>query len=262
MHLYRAYALALRHWYQLRSDTGHMLSLLYWPIMDIILIGYLGVWVDQSSANPEKAFMLIIGVIMWQFVVRGIYDVSVNFLFQDIWAHNMGNLFSSPLSLSEWIVASLLFSLSINAAILIVSPLVGWVCFGVNMFSLGTILIPTIISLIMFGLAVGYVSSGFLMYCGARYINYLYMSGWVFSAVSGAYFDVAILPVPLRMIARLFPLSYTFDVIRAYSSSALVPVNTLIISILLSGMYLIFSIVFFKWMFERSRSYGLSRLVD
>src|SRR6266498_3746127 len=66
------WAIVLRHIRLWKRDINFLLGGFYWPVLDIIIWGFLGAWIQQSQTaqfhNYEVAALL--GILLWQVIGR------------------------------------------------------------------------------------------------------------------------------------------------------------------------------------------------
>lgn len=107
----RIAAMVLRYWYLLRSSWPRLLELIYWPAVQMLMWGFLQLYVDQNASFFAKAGGIFIGaVLLWDILFRGQLGFSISFL-EEMWARNMGNLMMSPLRPGEFVAALMIMSL-------------------------------------------------------------------------------------------------------------------------------------------------------
>src|SRR3974377_2368636 len=95
--LNRVSAMARRYWYLLRSSWPRILDLIYWPTVQMLMWGFLHVYVPQERRIFARADGVFIGaVLLWDILFRGQLGFSISFL-EEMYAHNLGNLMMSPL---------------------------------------------------------------------------------------------------------------------------------------------------------------------
>ncbi len=93
----RVAAMVLRYWYLLRSSWPRMLELIYWPAVQMLMWGFLQLYISQNSGFFARAAGTFIGaVLLWDILFRGQLGFSISFL-EEMWARNLGNLMMSPL---------------------------------------------------------------------------------------------------------------------------------------------------------------------
>lgn len=262
MKWHRIWAIVVRHLRQLPSDFNKLSSIVYWPFLDIVIFGFVGSWVDSFTMLDTTKLILITNVVLWQIVVRADFGVSLNLL-EEIWAHNVSNLFSTPLTIWEWICATFIEGVIMLFGITAFCGAVVYALYGYNILSLGFWLVPIIFLMFLSGLTIGFFTSSLLIYWGVRIQTLAWMIGWIFAPVSGAYHPITVLPQFLQSVAHFLPLFYATQSIRVlFEGSAENPSLLLIKGYGLILIYLSISITLFVTMFKYSKQRGLHRLKD
>jgi len=159
--------------------------------------------------------------LLWDFFTRVMQGVTTSFL-EDIWSRSFINLFASPLTITEYVTGLVLTSIATSLIGLIVMLILATSIFHLSYFSFGLLLIPFLLVLFLFGIALGIAGTALVLRLGPA-------SEW---------------PQWMHAIAYLLPPSYVFEGMRAillgqpFSSSLLVWGITLACSyILLAGWY-------------------------
>src|SRR5436309_6272588 len=107
----RVAAMVRRYWYLLRSSWPRILDLIYWPTVQMLMWGFLQVYISQNSGFFARASGVFIGaVLMWDILFRGQLGFSVSFL-EEMWSRNLGNLMISPLRPIEFVAALMTMSI-------------------------------------------------------------------------------------------------------------------------------------------------------
>ena len=92
-----------RYWYLLRSSWPRMLDLIYWPAVQMLMWGFLQIYVSQNAGFFAQAGGVFIGaVLLWDILFRGQLGFSISFL-EEMYARNLGNLMMSPLRPAEFV---------------------------------------------------------------------------------------------------------------------------------------------------------------
>ena len=104
-------AMGLRYLFLLRSSWTRIVELAYWPIMQMVLWGFMSQFL-LTSVSPviKTAGMLIAAVLLWDVMFRSNIGVAVSFL-EEMWSRNLAQLFASPLRPYEWALSLLFISL-------------------------------------------------------------------------------------------------------------------------------------------------------
>lgn len=254
----RLFAFTLRHIYPLRRDFDLLSDMLYWPIIDILLWGITSQWLGSLSGISNVVVTIIMSLILWNVIWRSQSEVSRN-LIDEIWNNNLVNLFSTPLSLAEWMVGVLFLSLVkmvFTMAVLI--PIV-LVLYAVNVFSLGLWLIPFFILMVMTGWWVGFFAAGIVIRFGPKVQTVVWTLPGILLPFSATYFPVDLLPSFIRPISQFLPTTYVFESMRSLVMTGTVDLKYIAISFGLNIVLLTISMIWFVRSFRYSLTLGLGR---
>ena len=81
-----------RYWYLLRSSWPRVLDLIYWPTVQMLMWGFLQLYVTQNGGPFARTAGAFIGaVLLWDILFRGQLGFSISFL-EEMCAHNLANL--------------------------------------------------------------------------------------------------------------------------------------------------------------------------
>lgn len=259
MKLHRIYAVIRRHFMLTFRRADRIINVFYWPFLNIVLWGITSMWMAQQANNQNVITMILSGLILWQVVFRVNLETAKG-LFEELLSHNVVNLFSTPLTLSEWVVG--MMALGVINMVLVFSccSVVVWFLYGINTLALGWNLIPFVFSLLMAGWFIGFLICGLLIYWGLKAQDFVFTFGWVFSPFSAIYYPLAILPHWLQAIGKCLPMTYVFEAMRGILAGQPLNHQYIAISFGLNTVYLALSLLFFWYMFEKSKEKGLARL--
>lgn len=203
--------------------------------------------------------MILTGLILWQIVFRVNLETAKG-LFEELVNQNLINLFSTPLTLGEWIVAVMFLGVINMILMMICGILAVWALYGIQILSLGWSLLAYMISLLISGWSIGFFICGLLIYFGLKAQDFVYTIGWSFAPFSAIYYPLDVLPSWIQKISKCLPMTYVFESMRYTLKTGLISWHDLAISYVLNFLYLTASLLFFKYMFERSKEKGLARL--
>lgn len=260
MNINRVKAIIIRHLYNFKHHLDRLSDSFYWPAMDIVLWGLTSQYIQKTGGKVSNIVLILLsGLVFWQVVWRGQYEITVNFL-EEVWSQNLVNIFSTPLTLEEW-VAGVMFLGIIKMIITVTFAIfLVWLLYTINILSFGFLLIPFFISLLMMGWWVGLMITGLLVLFG-RQVQTLAWSGvFLLAPFSAVYYPINTLPAWGQIIARLLPSSYIFEGMRQVILTGKIPTLNLGISFVINFIYFFLSYIFFKWCFKKSKEKGLARL--
>lgn len=256
--LRRMYGLSLRHLYPLRRDFDLLSDMLYWPVIDILLWGITGRWLSSGTGAASAVTTILLGLIFWNVIWRSQSEVSRN-LIDEIWNNNLVNLFSTPLSLAEWIIGVIGLSIvKMLFTIVILVPII-LALYSVNVFVLGWWLIPFFIGTVMTGWWVGFISAGIVVRWGQKVQMVVWTLPGILLPFSVVYFPLAVLPTFLQPISYALPSTYIFESMRSLLTTGTVDGRLILLSIGLNLLYLILCLRWFVKQFRHSMRLGLGR---
>jgi len=260
MNIHRVKAIIIRHLYNFRHHLDRLSDSFYWPAMDIVLWGLTSQYIQNTGENINSIVLILLsGLVFWQVLWRGQYEITVSFL-EEVWSQNLVNIFSTSLTIGEWIMGVLFLGLikmiiTVSFAILLV-----WLLYSVNILNFGFLLIPFFINLLIMGWWVGLVVTGFLVMFGRQIQTLAWTGVYLLAPFSAIYYPVSSLPLWGQIIAKILPSSYVFEGMREVLITGKIPFQNLRISFILNFIYTIFAYFFFKWCFKKSKEKGLARL--
>jgi len=253
----RVGAMILRHLYVLRRSWPRLLELAYWPMVQMILWGFITVFfVRHSSWVVQATGVLISAVLLWDVLFRSNLGVSLPFI-EEMWARNLGQLFVSPLRVHEMVASLLIMSfirtlISVTPAALLALPL-----FHVWVFQLGPSLVAFFANLLVMGWSVGLVASALVLRFGMGAESLCWLGIFLFAPLSGIYYPIDTLPGWLQPVAWALPSTYVFEGMRSVLFDGVFRVDLLVGAVAWNILYLALACTVFLYMARVARERGL-----
>ena len=211
----RVRAMVRRYWYLLRSSWPRILDLIYWPAVQMLMWGFLQLYVSQNSGFFAQASGVFIGaVLLWDILFRGQLGFSISFL-EEMYARNLGNLMMSPLRPVEFIAALMIMSLVRLLIGMIPVSLLAIAFFGFNLWAFGFALAAFFLNLILTSWAIGIFVAGLLLRNGLGAESMAWTIMFLFLPLTCVYYPVEVLPHWLQYFAWALPPTYVFEGMRA-----------------------------------------------
>jgi len=211
----RVGALVRRYWYLLRSSWPRILDLIYWPTVQMLMWGFLQMYVAQNAGFFARAGGVFIGsVLLWDILFRGQLGFSISFL-EEMYARNLANLMMSPLRPVEFIAALMVMSLIRLSIGLVPVTLLAIAFFGFNLWALGIALAAFFINLILTSWSIGIFVAGLLLRNGLGAESMAWTIMFLFLPLTCVYYPVTVLPDWLQYVAWALPPTYVFEGMRA-----------------------------------------------
>jgi ABC-2 type transport system permease protein len=213
--LNRVGAMVRRYWYLLRSSWPRILDLIYWPTVQMLMWGFLQLYVAQHGGFFAKAGGVFIGaVLLWDILFRGQLGFSISFL-EEMYSHNLANIMMSPLRPVEFVAALMIMSVVRLLVGMVPVSLLAIAFFGFNVWSLGLALAAFFANLILTSWSIGIFVAGLLLRNGLGAESLAWTIMFLFLPLTCVYYPVAVLPDWLQYIAWSLPPTYVFEGMRA-----------------------------------------------
>jgi len=254
--LHRIGAMVLRYYYLMRSSWPRLLELIYWPMVQMLMWGFLQSYVDQNASFFARAGGTFIGaVLLWDILFRGQLGFSVSFL-EEMWARNLGNLMMSPLRPLEFVAALMVMSIVRLAIGMVPVTLVALWLFNFNLYALGFALAAFFANLIFTSWAVGILVSGLILRNGMGAEGLAWTIMFLLLPLTCVYYPVSILPDWLQVVAWALPPTYVFEGMRALLIDQAFRSDLMLQALVLNFLYFSVSVVVFLKLLDAARRHG------
>jgi ABC-2 type transport system permease protein len=249
-------AMIARYWYLLRSSWPRLLELIYWPAVQMLMWGFLQLYIGENSGFFARAGGTFIGaVLLWDILFRGQLGFSVSFL-EEMWSRNLANLMISPLRPSEFVVALMVMSIVRLAIGMVPASLLAIGFFGFNLYGLGLALAAFFANLILTSWAVGIFVSGLVMRNGLGAESFAWTIMFLLMPLACVYYPVAVLPGWLQWVALALPPTYVFEGMRSLLIEHIFRADLMWRALALNALWFGAGVLGFMRLLDASRRHG------
>jgi len=211
----RLAAVALRQFYLIRGSASRVLPMFAWVAVDMVLWGFITRYLNSvANAGFDFVTAMLGAVLLWDFFMRVMQGVTMAFL-EDVWSRNFLNFFATPLRISEYIGGLVLTSVATSSVGLIVMLALARLVFGLSFFAYGPVIIPYLLILFVFGIALGILGAALVLRFGPASEWFIWPMPAIVAPFAGVFYPVSILPRWMRAVSRLLPPAYVFDALRS-----------------------------------------------
>jgi ABC-2 type transport system permease protein len=254
---YRIRAVILRHFYEVCHNANHITYMVYWPVVNIAVWGFFTLYLRHGDRLQPGVISCLLGaVILWGLFNAFQRDMAVGFL-EELWSRNLVGLFASPLSVSEYVTGLIVVSLVKAMVGLIVESVIAWLFYHYDIFPALPSLIPFILNLALFALAMGIVITGLIFRYTTKFQAMAWSVAGILMPLSCVFYPLSSLPGFLRPLASMLPTTHSFEGMRQAIERGEFSISHFQWGLELNLIYLTFSVFVFRWMFESARSRGL-----
>ena len=257
MNFTRTAAIFLRQFYLVRGSPARVLPLFVWVTVDMALWGFMSRYLNQvASAGYNFVPALLGAVLLWDFFIRVMQGVTMAF-FEDVWSRNFLNIFATPLSISEYIGGLVLSSMATSSVGLAVMLLLSTTVFGLSFFAYGVLLLPFILVLFLFGIALGVLGCSVVLRYGPAAEWFVWPIPALVSPFAGVFYPLSTLPAWMRVASRLLPPSFVFESIRTILAGGRVAMGGLAYASGLAVFYVLLACLVFTRTYRYAVRTGL-----
>jgi ABC-2 type transport system permease protein len=250
-------AVVLRHWYLIAGSWPRFLDLCYWPIVQMILWGFIQTFlVGQSDFFAQAGGILLGAVMLWDVLFRGQIGLAIAF-FEEVYSRNLGHLLATPLRISEYIVALMAVSLMRTVVGLFPATLLAIWFFGFSLYALGLALVAFFFSLILFGWSIGLFVAGLVLRYGLGAESFAWAFIFALAPLCGIYYPTTILPEWVQGFSAALPASYIFDGMRGVLIEHVLRMDDLLMAAGLNLLWLGMGVGAFLFFHAEARERGM-----
>lgn len=250
--------LALRYAYLYRRSMARIFEIVFWPVMDLLVWGFLTSYLVNEGGGHQANFLtfLLGAMIFWDILYRAQQGVTLPFL-EDIWGRSLLNVFIAPVRLSEVLAATYLVGF---VKILFTAGILSLLALGLysyNLYDLGIAMVPLFANLLLTGWAVGMVTTALILRWGQAAEALAWGVPFLFQPFSAVFYPVSALPTWLQPVALGLPSTHVFEGMRQVMREGHLSGDHLAWALGLNVVYLALGGWFFAHMVEEARRRGL-----
>jgi ABC-2 type transport system permease protein len=253
----RTSAIVLRQFYLMQGSPARVLPLFAWVAIDMVTWGFITKYLNAVSGSGFNFVPSLLGaVLLWDFFIRVMQGVTMTF-FEDVWSRNFLNIFATPLSISEYVSGLVLSSIATSSVGLVVMLVLATLIFGLSFFLYGALLIPYLLVLFVFGIALGVIACGIVLRLGPAAEWFIWPIPALLSPLVGVFYPLSTLPAWMRFFARLLPPSYVFESMRSIVLKQPGSPAALFWGAALDVIFLLLASWFFRYIYHHAVRTGL-----
>jgi len=253
----RIKAMLIKHLYNFKRDIFRIFDIFWWPVFELFIWGIFSVYIGKSSDNQVNFVSLLIGaVIMWTFYNRASKDISLAFV-DELWNKNFINLFSAPLTVSEYLVSVVIVAtgkLIISALFMLI---LAGVMYAFEISSIGWYFVPAAVGLTIFGWSMSLIVQACIMRWGYTVEVFIWAVATLTQPFSCVFYPLSALPTWMQKISIWLPTTYLFENMRSSIQGKEIDINQIIFSYVLNITYFVISLIIFYRTFNLAKDKGL-----
>ena len=143
-------------------------------------------------------------MLLWDFFMRVMQGVAMSFL-EDVWSRNFLNLFATPITVAEYLTGFVVCSFFMSLVGLAVMLVLATSVFGLSFFAYGLALVPFLLVLFLFGIALGIMACALVLRFGPASEWFIWPIPAFLSPFAGVFYPLSTLPHWMQAIGHLLP---------------------------------------------------------
>ncbi len=251
------FAILYRYFSILKGSPDRIMGLYIWMLIDMILWGFISTYLTKMIGNGFNAVSVFLGaVLLANFYARVMLNINMTF-FEDMWARNFMNLFASPMRITQYLAGLIFCGLITSTVGLIIALSVACFVFGLDISVYGLAILPQLMVLYLFGIALGIFGCAIVLARGPSSEWFIWPIPALISPFVGIYYPLETLPYWMQSVATILPPSYVFEGLRTTLAGAPFDFARLALGICLALLYILLASVFFTRVYRKAMRTGL-----
>jgi ABC-2 type transport system permease protein len=240
----RVLAVVRRHWIVLQRAPHRWFEISFWPIVDCLLWGSLGVFIArQGNQSQAGTAYLLAGLTFFWVFTQAQFSIALG-VNEETWTRNLLNVSTTPIREVEYITGVALFGLIKLILCTLTLSLVTGLVFSFTLLEVGAIGIPIGLLLIVNGWALGLIAVGLVLRYGQSAEILIWGLNYMLLAFSGVFFPSDSLPAGIRAFSSILPTSRLFAMVRTAVDGAPLDRGALGIAAVGSAVFFVLSLGF------------------
>ncbi|HLC89134.1 MAG TPA: ABC transporter permease [Candidatus Nanoarchaeia archaeon] len=214
MKLYRITAMLLNYYYFSINSLDRVFDVLYWPLLDIFIWGFMTYFI-QGISEVNILNLILGGLVLWVFIWRASQDLVV-YLMESYWSRSTYHLFTTPIKISEFVISLCLLGLIRSVLAFGVMSLLSFGLWRFSIFNFNLLHFALLVAiLVLFGWGIGILISSCIFRFGTRIQVLAWSTIWIVQPFSCVFYPLEALPKWAAKIAVILPTTHVFEQLRA-----------------------------------------------
>jgi ABC-2 type transport system permease protein len=232
------------------------MDIFYWPVMDLVLWGFLSYYIEKLNLGNVNFVTIFLGsIILWSIFHQAQQSISVAFL-EEVWEKNLLNIFVTPLTIMEFLFSTLFLGVVKIFLVTIVLAVLAYIMYAFNFFVLGFTLIPFLINLLVFGWVLGLFTMAVIMRFGTSAQVLAFGFIFILQPFCAVFYPVSALPHTIQFVSYLIPSTYVFEGMREVLATGILPMQSVVLGAVWNLFYLALVMFLFYGMFNWMKRQG------
>jgi ABC-2 type transport system permease protein len=253
------FALVLRYLFLYTRTPMRLVELIFWPIVELLIWGYLTVFIQQNTHGDfARGITFLLGaMILWDVIFRAQQGVAISFL-EDVWTRNLLNVFVAPVRTVEYLAATFIVGfLRILVTVIVLSSL-AFIFYKFSVFDMSWAIVPFFGNLLVTGWALGMISTALILRWGQAAESLAWAVPFFIQPFTAVFYPVAVIkPEWVQYISLSLPSTHVFEGMRIMLKDRIFDWNHFFWACGLNVVFLAIAGSIFVWMLQLTKRRGL-----
>ena len=237
MKWHRIKAMLYNYWYITKHSPDRLFDVFYWPLMDILIWGFMTHFI-QGISEFNLITAILGGIILWVFLWRSSQDIIV-FLLENYWSRSVYHLFATPIRKSELMVSLSLFGIVRALFAFSVMLIMSTLLYGFDITQIALLDFVTFVSILfLFAWGIGLLISSLIFIFGSRVQVLAWSFIWILQPFSCVFYPLSALPAWAQGFASLLPTTHVFEGLRASLQGTALDISSMIYALSTSLVFI------------------------
>jgi len=235
----------------LKRVKWRLIELIYFPLSMILIWGMFALY--NKNTAPEAGMIVLMVNLFWIFSMLVQQQGNI-LMMEDLWSSNIRNLLTAGITEFEYLTAKLTMS-TILATIVGTGVLFIANAFGAPLLANLTLVLKLAGIALIGSIAIAIMIAGTVIRVGKEYafLSWTVLEALIF--LSAPFYSREIFPTAIRWITEIMPFTYLFQTARTMTGTP--DTSMMMYALIVVIVYLLISIPYFKWSYNRARKTGM-----
>ncbi len=235
-------------------DIDRIFDAFWWAFFDLVIWGFMSTYIGKMTEG-NMIQQLLTGIILWSVLARSQWEMSAAMLLES-WEKNLINIFTSPLTIAEFIASSILLGVIKLIMVFLFMAALTALFYHFNVFVLNWWILVLLLNVFMTSIWIALFVNSMILRWGKRVVSFAWTLALVVNPLSGVMYPIKALPAALQYISWCLPTSYVFEGMRSLLTTNTVDIRYVGMSVGLNIIYVVIATAVYYYTFKKAREHG------
>jgi len=235
-------------------DIDRIFDAFWWAFFDLVIWGFMSTYVGKMNGGAITG-QLLMGIILWSVLARSQWEMSASMLLES-WEKNLINIFTSSLTVAEFIASSLILGLIKLVMVFVFMTILSFFFYQFNVFVINWWILALLVNVFMTSIWIALFVNSMILRWGKRVVSFAWTLALIVNPLSGVMYPINALPSVLQYVSWCLPTAYVFEGMRSILATGTMNPSFIIMSFGLNIIYTSIALVVYYFTFKKAREHG------